>query len=207
MATPAEKKALLFLGAIILLGGGVRLVRSASANAGDSASSAQAGSQSEPRSRSGAGERREPRASSDEPESSSVKKKTRRRTKKSRPRPPPAEDSPPPAPLDLDVASVADLEALDVLKPGVARMIIADRDAFGPFGSIRGLERVPYLRKSAISTLAPLVTFSRVPRPINAVFPARPDTAPSARDPSRKRSRARGAGGGETRRSPSLKQP
>ncbi len=204
MATPAEKKALLFLGAIILLGGGVRLVRSASANAGDSASSAPAGPQPEPHRRSGAGE---PRASSDEPESSSVKKKTRRRTKKSRSRPPPAEESPPAAPLDLDIASVADLDALGVLKPGVARMIIADREAFGPFGSIRGLERVPYLRKSAISALAPLVTFSRVPRPINAVFPARPDTAPSARDPSRKRSRARGAEGGETRRSPSLKQP
>jgi hypothetical protein len=57
-----------------------------------------------------------------------------------------------------------------VLKPGVARLIVVDRDSFGPFGSIHELERVPYLNRSDLRSLAPRVTFSLLPRPKNTVM-------------------------------------
>jgi DNA uptake protein ComE-like DNA-binding protein len=163
MATPAEKKALLFLGVITLLGGAVRLWRAQrpiDIRLQGAASYSNAASKS-----------------------TSIKAaKTKQKSTKSRTpkKTPPAID----IPIDLDVATVDEIEALGVLKPGVARMIVANRDSFGPFGSIRALERIPYLRKTTITTLAPLVTFSRVPRPMNAVLPARSDIP--RRSPSRK---------------------
>lgn len=72
-------------------------------------------------------------------------------------------------PVDLDLISLPELAATGIVKPSIARMIIANRDSFGPFGSIVELQRIPYLRKTTITSLAPYVTFSRAPRPSNAV--------------------------------------
>ncbi len=59
---------------------------------------------------------------------------------------------------------------MGVLKPGGARLIVANRDSFGPFGSMHEVERVPYLTRSELRKLAPRATFSGVPRPKNAVM-------------------------------------
>ncbi|MEO7217099.1 MAG: helix-hairpin-helix domain-containing protein [Gemmatimonadaceae bacterium] len=75
--------------------------------------------------------------------------------------------------MDLDRASVAEIDALGVLPKGMARLIVADRDSFGPFGSLDELRRVPFLTVSTLRKLAPRVTFSRVPRPRNAVIDPR----------------------------------
>jgi len=51
----------------------------------------------------------------------------------------------------------------------LARRIVADREARGPFGSIEGLRRVSGIGASLAAKLAPHVTFSLRPRQDNAV--------------------------------------
>lgn len=88
--------------------------------------------------------------------------------------------------LDLDRATVAQIEALGVLRRGVARLIVADRDRYGPFGSLDELRRVDVLTVSDVRKLAPHVTFSLLPRPRNAVLQARPVAAPARRRRARR---------------------
>jgi DNA uptake protein ComE-like DNA-binding protein len=47
--------------------------------------------------------------------------------------------------------------------PALARRLVADRRARGPFGSMAGLSRVPGVGPSLEARLAPLVTFSGRP--------------------------------------------
>ena len=68
-------------------------------------------------------------------------------------------------PLDLDVATAIDLEALPGVGPSLARRIVAERDAHGPFGSLQGLERVRGIGPALVERLKPLVLFSGVPLP------------------------------------------
>lgn len=161
-ATPAERKALLFLAIVALLGGGVRLWRSAHsphaartgrAEQSDDSSATSRGS-SRSRTRSSRG-RSVARSSG----------RARSRTGQS------VRDST--SIIDIDRASVSEIDALGVLSPGVARLIVADRDTFGPFGSLHELSRVPFLSTAALRQLAPRVTFSRLPRPKNAVVQPR----------------------------------
>jgi DNA uptake protein ComE-like DNA-binding protein len=79
--------------------------------------------------------------------------------------------------IDLDKATEGDIEALGVLRAGGARIIVANRDSLGPFGSIDEVKRIPYLTWGEIRKLARRVTFSAVPRPKNAVMPGRADSA------------------------------
>jgi len=71
--------------------------------------------------------------------------------------------------VDFDRATTSEIDALGVLPSGMARLIVADRDSFGPFGSFDELRRVPFLSASTLRKLAPRVTFSRIPRPRNSV--------------------------------------
>ncbi|MGH7663353.1 MAG: ComEA family DNA-binding protein [Gemmatimonadaceae bacterium] len=71
--------------------------------------------------------------------------------------------------LDMDVASATELERLPWVGPKLAERIVADRDSLGPFGSLGGLERVRGIGPVMAKRLAPHVTFSRTPRPANAV--------------------------------------
>lgn len=161
-ATPAERKALLFLATVALLGAGVRLWRSSHPDraqhavhvSGASDTSARARGSSRSRTRSSRG-RSTARASV----------RVRSRTGQS--------DRDSTSIIDLDRASVAEIDALGLLAPGVARLIVADRDTFGPFGSLHELSRVPFLTSAALRQLAPRVTFSRLPRPKNAVVQPR----------------------------------
>jgi transcriptional accessory protein Tex/SPT6 len=88
--------------------------------------------------------------------------------------------------VDLDRATAAEIDALGLLPKGMARLIVADRDSFGPFGSVEELKRVPFLSASTLRKLAPRVTFSRIPRPRNTVI--HPRVIPTT--PARRKARS-----------------
>ena len=162
-ATPAERKALLFLALVAVLGGGVRLWRAShpardsrfalstdamdSAAASDPRRASRRGHSVRKRTVAGSSVRRGSRAGGSDRDSTRI--------------------------IDIDRASVAEIDALGVVPAGVGRLIVADRDSFGPFGSIEELARVPFLSTAALRKLAPRVTFSRLPRPKNAVVQPR----------------------------------
>lgn len=163
MATPAERKALLFFGLVAMLGASVRVWRSQNHSAQSSISGSYA---------------------TDSPSAdvkTAGKSATIRRT--------PVRKTPSASRtgqiirdsnsiVDMDRATAGEIEGLGLLPRGMGRLIVADRDSFGPFGSLDELRRVPFLTASTLRKLAPRVTFSRVPRPRNTVidpraFPAR----------------------------------
>lgn len=185
--TPAERKALLFLALVAVLGAGVRVWRGvhaahpAHALATDGGSVDTMSTSSAPRSSrrghsvrkrtvSGQSGRRGSRVSASDRDSTTI--------------------------IDLDRATVAQIDALGVLPSGAGRLIVADRDSFGPFGSLEELARVPFLSTAALRKLAPRVTFSRLPRPKNAVVQPHPvadSVAPMPQRLSAQRVRSRSA--------------
>ncbi len=156
MPTPGERKALLFLSSVILLGAGARGVAvlhsqspvdaaaqralDAQIQAVDSVRQAKTGRGKSKRSKrktGGAVHLAEPQAN---------------------------ESQPAPAIIDLDIASESEIETLRGVGPALAKRIVADRDSLGPFGSIDELERVRGIAKRLAAKLAPQVTFSLLPR-------------------------------------------
>ncbi len=73
----------------------------------------------------------------------------------------------PPVKVDVDVASAAEIERLPRIGPTLARRIVADRDANGPFGSLEELTRVKGIGPTIARTIASYVTFTLTPRPSN----------------------------------------
>jgi len=157
MPTPAERKALLFFSVVLLLGASTRAYR-----AFHSRSPADAHARS-------ALERQIAAADS-------ARRAGLRKPKGDRKKPPPRQVGP----VDMDVASAKEIEALRHIGPALARRIVADRDSFGPFGSMEGLERVKGIGPSMVAKLDSTVTFSLVPRPTNRVI-SRPSELPKAR--------------------------
>jgi competence protein ComEA len=180
MPTPAERRALVFLSAVAALGIGVnawRAVRGGDAviagSRGDLAAqiarvdSAVASSPSKERrlnasaksarmranSQSASLATRQPPATSYQPPASSYQ--------------PPLAYGPPPtarAPIDLDFAPIAAVDSLPRIGPALAKRIVANRDSFGAFGSLDGLQRVRGIGPGIAKALRSLVTFSGVPR-------------------------------------------
>ncbi len=173
MATPAERKALLFFALVATLGAGVRLWRARhadshvtmSADEGDGYSDATSRVSAHSSTYSGGRSSKKKASAPPHTRSSAASGAHASRTGQI------VRDLG--ATVDLDRASLSEIDALGVLQPGVARLIVADRDSFGPFGSIQELERVPYLSTAVITKLAPRVTFSRLPRPKNTVMQPR----------------------------------
>jgi hypothetical protein len=83
--------------------------------------------------------------------------------------------------VDLDRATAGEIDALGLLPKGMSRLIVADRDSFGPFGSLDELRRVPFLTASTLRKLAPRVKFSRLPWPRNTVINPRAPVSTSTR--------------------------
>lgn len=69
------------------------------------------------------------------------------------------------APVDLDQADSAMLERLPRIGPALAARIVADRQAHGPFGSLRALQRVRGIGSKLAGAIEAHVTFSGTPRP------------------------------------------
>jgi competence ComEA-like helix-hairpin-helix protein len=62
--------------------------------------------------------------------------------------------------VDADVAVPPELARLPRVGLALAKVIVADRDAKGAFGSLEGLDRVPGIGPGLLRTLAPHLTFS-----------------------------------------------
>lgn len=67
--------------------------------------------------------------------------------------------------VDLDRAPAAEIERLPLIGPALARRIVADRTANGPFRSLDGLQRVRGVGPSIASQLQGHVTFGGEGRP------------------------------------------
>lgn len=149
MPTPSERRALLFIAAVAALGLGVRGLRAVAQGQGPATPAAALAAQI---------------AAVD----SAVATGGRPRRPKAAPRSAPQESRVPPAhltaPIDVDRADVDALDRLPGIGPALARRIVEDRDANGPFGSVDALQRVRGIGPALAARLAPLVTFSGVPR-------------------------------------------
>jgi competence protein ComEA len=73
--------------------------------------------------------------------------------------------------IDADRASAAELARLPRVGPALAKTIVANRQAKGPFGSLEGLDRVPGIGPGLLAGVAEYVTFSA---------PAAPAFAPAS---------------------------
>ena len=151
MPTQSERKALLFFAAVALLGAGWRVVRAASAPEPAAEERAALEAQIAAVDSVRAGRHRTPRGAS------------LPRAKRA-PRAPPAA----PEPINVDEASAAQLESLPRIGPALAKRIVEDREANGPFGSLEELQRVKGIGPAMARMLAPRVTFSTSRRPNDA---------------------------------------
>ncbi|MFA6167153.1 MAG: helix-hairpin-helix domain-containing protein [Gemmatimonadaceae bacterium] len=183
MPTPAERQALLFFAAVAALGvgvnawraarGGERLVQGSPSDLAAQIArvdSAVAHSPSREAGRAALRKRNAERAA----------KKDQRQSPAQGPGPHPSPVSPLPSPLsltDLDYAPVAAIESLPRIGPALAARIVANRDSFGAFGSLEGLQRVKGVGAAMAKALRDRVTFSGV---------ARAD-APTSKDKGRRR--------------------
>ena len=92
--------------------------------------------------------------------------------------------------VDVDHATAEELQRLPGVGPRLAARIVADREANGLFGSASGLARVPGLGPATLRGIGPFVTFSGVPAaaagpsalPVLMALPSgAPDSASTAR--------------------------
>ena len=163
MGTPAERKALLFFSAVLLLGTATKAYRAARPGTPVAADAAAAlASQIK---------------AADSARKAGKKPKRGKRAKAVVERP---------GPLDLDIATAEEIESLRHIGPALARRIVADRDSFGPFGSREGLLRVRGIGPSMVEKLDTSVTFSLLPRPKNTVIPRRSELPKAPRKPHRR---------------------
>jgi competence ComEA-like helix-hairpin-helix protein len=142
MGTPSERKALIFLGAILALGGTVRAARAV-------------------------GDHDKPPASAKEAIERQIEavdsvRKNGRKKKPKKPKKPILEV---PAIIDLDIATVDEIETIRGIGPSLAKRIVADRDSLGPFGSLDQLQRVKGVGPKLAARIDSSVTFSLLPRP------------------------------------------
>jgi competence protein ComEA len=182
--TPAERKALLFLAGIGLLGGAARNVLSpvhaptrderealsTQLQAVDSARAATAAKKHAAPAPDGARRRRRRAAAG----AAAAIPRSRDDAVMVVPEAAPL----PVGPVDVDVADATTLEGLPGIGPALAQRIVAERAAQGPFGSVQGLERVRGVGPKLAARLAPHVTFSGVARLAAPAVPPRRRRAP-----------------------------
>ena len=183
MPTPAERQALLFFAAVAALGvgvnawraarGGERLVQGSPSDLAAQIARVDSAVAHSPSREAGRAALR--------------KRNAEKAAQKRKPEPvasttalsPSAVSRPPSAVsiIDLDFAPVASIESLPRIGPALAARIVANRDSFGAFGSLDGLQRVKGVGTAMSKALRERVTFSGV---------ARAD-APTSKDKGRRR--------------------
>jgi competence ComEA-like helix-hairpin-helix protein len=164
MPTPAERKALLFFSMVLVLGASTRAYRTLHSQAPTDTGAR-------------AALERQIKAA-DSARRAGLRKPKRARKQKAPPKPI--------GPLDLDIATEKEIEGLRHIGPTLARRIVADRDSFGPFGSMEGLSRVRGIGFSMVEKLDSSVTFSLFPRPTNEVISRRSQLPKARRKPHRR---------------------
>jgi len=189
MSLRADQKALLFLGAIALLGAGVRVVRAASGRGVSSAqpalerqlAAADSARLQQSRKRIG-GARGRGRGTRD----NASGREAAGRNVSPVAGPPVQSREYVNGRLDLDLATAAQIDSLPGVTPTIARRIVADRMARGPFLNAGGLRRVKGVGAKLLSRIDTLVVFTGV-----VAQPTASDTI----IPRAKRSRTRKSGG------------
>jgi competence protein ComEA len=94
--------------------------------------------------------------------------------------------------IDVDRAPAGELARLPKVGPRLAKTIVADRQAHGPFGSLSGLDRVAGIGPGLLKTIGPHVVFSGAGgqrdggtvRPLPPGVPCLTSTAPLPRCPA-----------------------
>ena len=160
--TPSEKKALLFLAALLSLGAGARFVGALRSERGalsqkpsNDRLSVQIAAVDSVKSR----QRRARQVRSQRPS------RTRARAAN-----PAAVTQPDTAIIiDVDRASPSELELLPRVGPALAKRIVSDRDEHGPYGSLEALMRVKGIGPKLVTHIAKHVTFSGSTRPTTAL--------------------------------------
>jgi competence protein ComEA len=163
---PAERKALLFLATLGLLGVGARTLGGRAEEGGDRPTGEQASALDAQLAAVDSAMTR-----------TRVTRPTRRRTGGRQRDDPghPGRDlprarasvsgGPSEGPIDVDVADAASLEALPGIGPALARRIVDDRAQRGAFGSLEALGHVRGVGPRLLARLSAHVTFSGTPRP------------------------------------------
>jgi competence ComEA-like helix-hairpin-helix protein len=87
--------------------------------------------------------------------------------------------------IDADQASAVDLARLPRVGLALAKKIVADREARGPFGGLAGLDRVPGIGPGLLAVIGPHLAFSSSsyaapPLPITSNQPGAPAEPPGA---------------------------
>jgi competence protein ComEA len=151
MPTKAERTALVFLSAVILGGGVVRLVRAVHGGLRPAPAAATALARQKRAADSMA------RATSPHGPAASA----RGRRGGTRGHDPEVAPPTPSFPIDVDRATAKELEALPRIGPALATRIVSEREARGIFGSLDALDqRVRGIGPAMASALRPFVTFS-----------------------------------------------
>ena len=161
--TPAERKALMFLGAVAVLGVGARVVAGVRGD-GDRVGPMQPALERQLARAEGAARRDKAERAARE-----ARKKEgvgRGRVARGKAKAVAGDSTAPRGPTDIDTADSIALAALPGVGPALARRIIADRAARGPFGGAAALDLVPGVGPKLLERLAPHVTFSGPRRPI-----------------------------------------
>jgi hypothetical protein len=187
MPTPAEKRALVFLSALLTLGAGVRATKALSAEAPPPSAAARAdlhrqivavdSADSVEKLRGGKKHRSKRPISigistsdgsdaSIRPESATTGKRRRKSAKALAQATGQTRDLGVSVggPVDLDRAQEWEILSLPKVGPALAHRILADRDSLGPFGSIDELRRVKGVGDGVVNAITPYVTFSLQPR-------------------------------------------
>lgn len=167
MPTPAERKALFFLAGIALLGTGARAVSAVRSRPTPNSAAAAALARQRAAvesARADGGKKKGARRSSGRRTTSTSAKRTPERAGGAPVARGPARGAPEPVVVDLDRATAAEIDRLPRVGPTLAGRIVADREAYGAFGSLEGLRRVRGVGCGMLRALAPHVTFSLSPR-------------------------------------------
>jgi DNA uptake protein ComE-like DNA-binding protein len=179
MSLRADHKALVFVGAVAVLGAGVRIVRAASGStvtpstqaalehqmaSADSAATSAAGRADARRSNGrargrGSGSRRHS-ANADPADTVATLDPEQGTPSHKRAAGPLDRRGYVGGRLDLDIATAAQIDSLPGITPAIARRIAADRVKHGPFLNFDGLRRVSGIGPTLIKRLDSLVTFS-----------------------------------------------
>lgn len=180
MPTPAERQALLFFAAVAALGVGVNAWRAARGS-----ERLVPGSPSDLAAQIARVDSAVAHSPSREAGRAALRKRNAEKTAQKRklepvqrgPAATPSTFYPPPSTIsriDLDLAPAAAIESLPRIGPALAARIVANRDSFGAFGSLDGLQRVKGVGAAMAKALRDRVTFSGVAR---ADAPTRKDKA------------------------------
>jgi len=183
MPTPAERKALVFLAGIAVLGAGVRLARSARENptpnaSADRALDRQVAAVDSARSARKSGEKPKPKPKSRKSATRELSSTQRLQTPSlldlqrasEAGHPSSLKPQTPNLKTDLDLASAAQIELLPLIGPVLAARIVTDRDSLGPFGSLEHFQRVRGVGPAMAERLRARVTFSGSARPNTAAI-------------------------------------